>query len=292
MLRAEADPTDMGKALAAASAADVVVVAVGENAALCGESRVRKGIRLPGEQEQFVEQLIDSGRPVVVVIFGGRAQTLSRKILDSAAAIVQAWYPGQQGGNAVADILFGAVNPSGKMCTSYPATESKEPICYNYGEEQMAGLVEFPFGYGLSYSTFEYSNMKCTPKAEIGINSVEVSFTITNQSDIEGTEVAQLYMSPKAASKNYKPIQLKGFQRIKLKGEQSSKITFRFNPEILSYYDTKLKKWITEPTEFIVKIGSSSSDIHLTAPLILTGQRQEVELRESYFSLSEATIHL
>ncbi len=287
MLRAEADPTDMSKALAAASSADVVVAAVGENAALCGEGRVRKGIRLPGEQEQFVEQLIDSGRPVVVVIFGGRAQVLSRKILDGAAAIVQAWYPGQQGGNAVADILFGEVNPSGKMCTSYPATESKEPICYNYGEEQMAGLVEFPFGYGLSYSTFEYSDISCTPKAEIGKNSVEVSFTITNQSDIEGAEVAQLYISPKAESVNYKPIQLKGFQRINLKGEQSGKITFRFNPEILSYYDTELKKWITEPTEFIVKIGSSSSDIHLTAPLTLSGQRQEVELRESYFSLGE-----
>ncbi|MFI3281139.1 MAG: glycoside hydrolase family 3 N-terminal domain-containing protein [Rikenellaceae bacterium] len=286
MLRAEADPTDLNRALAAAAAADVVVAAVGENAALCGEGRVRKGIRLPGEQEQFVESLIDCGKPVVVVIFGGRAQVLSRKILDGAAAIVQAWYPGQQGGNAVADILFGEVNPSGKMCTSYPATESKEPICYNYGE-RLSGLVEFPFGYGLSYTTFEYSDIVCSENVDISKGSIECSFCITNSGEIEGAEVAQLYISPKGDNANYKPIQLKGFQRIELGEGESAKVTFRFDPELLAYYDTEIKSWTTEPSEFIVKIGSSSSDIRLEAPLTLSGERREVELRQSYYSLSD-----
>ncbi len=139
-------PADWNKAMESAAKSDVVIAAMGESAALCGEGRNRKGIRLPGDQERFVEELIDSGRPVIVVVFGGRAQVMSRKILDGATAIVQAWYPGQMGGLAVGDILSGAVNPSGKLCTSYPATEGRKPLCYNYGEKAMSGLVEYPFG--------------------------------------------------------------------------------------------------------------------------------------------------
>ncbi len=262
----------------------MIVAVLGENAALCGEGRVRKGIRLPNGQEEFVEKLIDSGKPVVVVIFGGRAQVLSSKILDGAAAIVQAWYPGQRGGDAVADILFGDVNPSGKLCTSYPAAESTEPLCYNYGEVKMDGLIEYPFGYGLSYTTFEYSDIEATEVAEIGKAEIEVTFTVTNSGERQGAEVAQLYISPKGENANYKPIQLKGFHRVELAPGQSEEITIHFSPELLSYYDTQSAKWVLSPDEFVIKVGSSSSDIRLLAPLSLIGKQMQKDLRDYYYS--------
>lgn len=289
MLRRDADPTNYKKAMKISRNADVVVAAVGENAALCGEGRARKGIRLPGEQEAFVESLIDLGKPVVVVIFGGRAQVLSRKILDGAAAIVQAWYPGQQGGNAVADILFGAVNPSGKLCTSYPATEDKEPLCYNYGGRRMKGLIEFPFGYGLSYTTFEYTNIEATREATIGSDRVEVSFTIANVGRFDGTEIAQLYISPKKSKVGgFKPLQLKGFERVEIDRGESREVRFSFDPALISIYDTDAMEqpWCVEPGEYQIKIGSSSSDIRLSAPLRLNGKRQRSDLRDVFFSNS------
>ena len=286
MLREEADPTSETNALSAARSSDVIVLAMGENAALCGEGRMRKGIRLPGHQEKFVESMIDTGKPVVLVLFGGRAQVLSRKILDGASAIVQAWYPGQQGGNAVADILFGKVNPSGKLCTSYPATESKKPLSYNYGEKAMEGLVEFPFGYGLSYTSFKYDNIKVSPKAEIGKDIIEVSFTLTNVGKVAGSEIAQLYFSPTAPSANYKPIQLKGYEKVKLEAGESKRVTFQLSTESLAYYDCDRAIWITEAGDFLVKVASSSKDIELSAPLSLTGKAEEKELRDYYFSQS------
>ncbi len=289
MLRREADPTNLNRAIKISKKSDVIVAAVGENAALCGEGRARKGIRLPGDQEAFVESLIETGKPVVVVIFGGRAQVLSEKILNGAAAIVQAWYPGQQGGNAVADILFGEVNPSGKLCTSYPATESRTPLCYNYGDRRMKGLVEFPFGYGLSYTTFEYTNLESTLEATIGEDRVEVSFTISNVGKRDGTEVAQLYISPANVNgSGLKSIQLKGFERVEVAAGESRRVTFSFDPELISLYNNQVEEnpWRVVPGEYKIKIGSSSSDIRLAAPLTLVGDRVKRERREVFFSSS------
>ncbi|MFR9634983.1 MAG: glycoside hydrolase family 3 N-terminal domain-containing protein [Rikenellaceae bacterium] len=289
MLRRDADPTNLNRAMQICRKSDVIVAAVGENAALCGEGRARKGIRLPGDQEAFVESLIDTGKPVVVVIFGGRAQVLSEKILSGAAAIIQAWYPGQQGGNAVADILFGEVNPSGKLCTSYPATESRTPLCYNYGDRRMKGLVQFPFGYGLSYTTFEYTNLDSTLEATIGEDRVEVSFTISNVGKRDGTEVAQLYISPaNVTGSGLKSIQLKGFERVEVAAGESRRVTFSFDPELISLYNNQVEEnpWRVVPREYKIKIGSSSSDIHLVAPLTLVGERIKMERREVFFSSS------
>jgi len=151
------EKADKQEALQMASQCDVIVAAVGENVMLCGENRDRKGFRLPGKQEQFVEELIQTGKPVVLVIFGGRAQIVSG-LAERCAAVIQAWYPGEEGGNAVADILYGKVSPSAKLSVSYPNTEVNEPICYNYTDKQDA-RIQWPFGYGLSYTTFEYSNL-------------------------------------------------------------------------------------------------------------------------------------
>ena len=150
------EKADSATALKMAAQSDVIIAAMGENVILCGENRDRTSLRLPGEQEQYVEKLIATGKPVVLVLFGGRAQVISN-IADKCAAIIQAWYPGEEGGNALADILYGNVNPSGKLSVSYPAEELREPICYNYSVE-MDKRVAYPFGFGLSYTTFEYSN--------------------------------------------------------------------------------------------------------------------------------------
>ncbi len=291
MLRETAPKTDWKAAMAKAKGSDVVIAAMGENLSLCGEGRNRKGIRLPGEQERFVEELIDEGKPVVLVVFGGRAQLLSKKILDGAAAIIQAWYPGQEGGRALADILVGKVNPSGKLSASYPATDKRTALCYNYGEAAMKGLIEFPFGYGLSYTTFDYSEIAATPTVKIGGGTIEVSATITNSGKRAGTEVVQLYLSPKEATDKYKPIQLRGFERVELAAGESKRVIFKLDPTMLAYFEVERAgraqgKWITEPMTFTAKIGASSSDIRLTAPVELTGERHSVDLRDYYLSVA------
>ena len=145
------EKADKANALKLAKQADVIIAAVGENVMLCGENRDRKGLRLPGKQEQFVKELLATGKPVVLVMFGGRAQVVSG-LAEQCAAVIQAWYPGEEGGNAVADILYGKVSPSAKLSVSYPNTEVYEPLCYNYQAEKDP-RVAWPFGYGLAYTT-------------------------------------------------------------------------------------------------------------------------------------------
>jgi beta-glucosidase len=139
------EQADRAEALRMASQADVIVAAMGENVMLCGENRDRQGLRLPGRQEQFVNELIQTGKPVVLVLFGGRAQVVSG-LAERCAAVVQAWYPGEEGGRAVADILYGKVSPSAKLSVSYPNTELDEPICYNRSVTKDS-RVQWPFGY-------------------------------------------------------------------------------------------------------------------------------------------------
>ena len=153
------EKADKQEALKMAKEADVIVAAMGENVMLCGENRDRQGLRLPGKQEQFVEELIKTGKPVVLVMFGGRAQVIAG-LAEKCAAIIQAWYPGEEGGNAVADILYGKVSPSAKLSVSYPNVEIDKPICYNYTAEKDPRIA-WPFGYGLSYTTFDYQTRLC-----------------------------------------------------------------------------------------------------------------------------------
>ena len=277
----QTDPTDWDAAIELANDNDVVVVAVGENLTLCGEGRTRKGIRLPGFQERFVEQLIDTKKPVVVVIFGGRAQVLSEKIRNGAAAIMQAWYPGEEGGNAVADLLVGNVNPSAKLCVSYPATEIKKNICYNLGNQDQE-LIAYPFGYGLSYTEYDYSDLKATPLAKIGEDCISLEFTIKNIGKIPGTEIVQLYVSPEEGSVKHKPIQLKGFERVSLNPGESKQVRFEVLPEILAHYDQG--KWTVEPGKFTFKIGSSSSEIELAQAIEIVGEPIVQDHRSVFFS--------
>ncbi len=154
------DETSWSKAMAIARNSDAIVAAVGENVALCGEGRGRKGIGLAGDQEKLVEELIATSKPIVVVVFGGRLHVLSQTILDKSAAIVQAWYPGQEGGRAVADILFGVENPSGKLSMTYMNEHNVVDVCYNRADEQASQAI-YPFGYGLSYTHMNTPILLC-----------------------------------------------------------------------------------------------------------------------------------
>ncbi|MDO5443396.1 MAG: glycoside hydrolase family 3 N-terminal domain-containing protein, partial [Bacteroidia bacterium] len=194
------EPMDLGRALQQAAESDVIVAAVGENLFLCGENRDRETMRLPGAQEQFVEQLIATGKPVVLVIFGGRAQVISG-LAEKCAAVIQAWYPGEEGGNALADILYGNVSPSGKLCVSYPNVELNEPICYDYSAEADP-RVAWPFGYGLSYTSFEYSNLVMDNSVKTSSEKISVAFDVQNTGDCAADEIVQLYVSPTSAEQD------------------------------------------------------------------------------------------
>ena len=280
------EKADKAEALKMAKDADVIIAAVGENVMLCGENRDREGFRLPGKQEQYVEELLKTGKPVVLVMFGGRAQVISG-IAEKCAAVIQAWYPGEEGGNAVADILYGKVSPSAKLSVSYPNTEINEPICYNYSTEKDA-RVAWPFGYGLSYTTFEYQNLQVNSEAQTSDDFVELTFQVKNTGSVKADEVAQIYLSPTTESQNIRPIQLQGFARISLEPGQEKTVTTRLYVEQFGFYSHKgdVREWNIEPGTFIVKVGASSADIKLQQQVELKGKAVTKPLRDHYFSES------
>ena len=281
--------TDKAEALRMAQDCDVIVAAVGENVMLCGENRDRQGLRLPGKQEQFVEELVKTGKPVVLVMFGGRAQVISG-LAEKCAAVIQAWYPGEEGGNAVADILYGKVSPSAKLSVSYPKEEIYEPICYNTLTSHLSPLtskIQWPFGYGLSYTTFEYSNLKMASEASTSDESFDLTFEVKNTGKVAADEVAQIYLSPTSDDQKIRPIQLQGFARISLKPGESKKVSVKLYTEQLGFYTNEGKRqWNIQPGKFIVKVGSSSADIKLQQEITLKGEPVTKPLRDFYFSKS------
>ena len=277
------EKADKAETLQMAKDADVIIAAVGENVMLCGENRDRQGLRLPGKQEQFVEELIQTGKPVVLVMFGGRAQVISG-LAEKCAAIIQAWYPGEEGGNAVADILYGKVSPSAKLSVSYPNVEINEPICYNYAAEKDA-RVAWPFGYGLSYTTFEYANLEATTEVTTKDESFNLTFDVKNTGKVAADEVAQIYLSPADKSQQIRPIQLQGFARVSLKPGESKKISVKMYTEQLGYYTHDgQRQWNIQPGKYIIKVGASSQDIKLQQEINVSGEPVKMPLRKFYFS--------
>ena len=277
---------DKAEALAMAKQCDVIIAAVGENVMLCGENRDRQGLRLPGKQEQYVKELLATGKPVVLVVFGGRAQVISG-IAEQCAAVIQAWYPGEEGGKAVADILYGKISPSAKLSVSYPKEEVYEPICYNYATEKDA-RVQWPFGYGLSYTTFEYQNLKADAEVNTSDESVNVSFEVKNTGKMAADEIVQIYLSPKGATQQIRPIQLQGFARVSLQPGETKTVKAKLYTDQFGYYSHQDKRqWNIAPGQFVVKIGASSVDIRLQQTVTLKGEAVTKPLRDHYFS--EAT---
>lgn len=277
---------DKAEALAMAKQSDVIIAAVGENVMLCGENRDRKGLRLPGRQEQYVQELLATGKPVVLVVFGGRAQVITG-IAEKCAAVIQAWYPGEEGGKAVADILYGKVSPSAKLSVSYPKEELYTPICYNYSTERDS-RVQWPFGYGLSYTTFEYQNLKVDAEVATSAESVKVSFEVKNTGEMAADEIAQIYLSPTDRNQQIKPIQLQGFARVSLQPGETKTVKVKLYTEQFGYYSHQGDRlWNISPGQFVVKVGASSEDIRLQQTVTLKGSAVTKPLREFYFSETE-----
>ena len=277
---------DKAEALAMAKQSDVIIAAVGENVMLCGENRDRKGLRLPGKQEQYVQELLATGKPVVLVVFGGRAQVITG-IAEKCAAVIQAWYPGEEGGKAVADILYGKVSPSAKLSVSYPKEELYTPICYNYSSERDS-RVQWPFGYGLSYTTFEYQNLKVDAEVATSAESVNVSFEVKNTGEMAADEIAQIYLSPTDRNQQIKPIQLQGFARVSLQPGETKTVKVKLYTEQFGYYSHQGdRQWNIAPGQFVVKVGASSEDIRLQQTVTLKGSAVTKPLREFYFSETE-----
>ena len=277
------EKADKAEALSMASQADVIIAAVGENVMLCGENRDRQGLRLPGKQEQFVEELLKTGKPVVLVVFGGRAQVISG-LAERCAAVIQAWYPGEEGGNAVADILYGKVSPSAKLSVSYPNTEVYEPLCYNYTAEKDP-RVQWPFGYGLSYTTFEYQNLKADGEWSTADESIQFSFEVKNTGKVAADEIAQVYLSPANNDIPIRPIQLQGFARVSLQPGESKTVKVKLYTEQFGYYTHQdERQWNIAPGQYVIKVGASSEDIRLQQPVTLKGDVVTKPLRDFYFS--------
>lgn len=279
------EKANAAEALSMAKESDVIIAAMGENVMLCGENRDRKGIRLPGKQEQYVESLIATGKPVVLVLFGGRAMPLSEKIIKGCAAIIEAWYPGEEGGNALADILYGKISPSAKLSVSYPNVELNEPICYNYSDTKDS-RIQWPFGHGLSYSTFEYSDLKIANEAKTSDEAVTLTFNVKNTGNVAADEIAQLYLSPTSKDQNIRPIQLQGFARVHLEKGETKTVSIKMYTEQFGFYTNTdgNRQWNIAPGKFTIKIGASSQNIKLSQDITLTGDKTSKPLREFYFS--------
>ena len=277
------ETADKEEALKLAAQSDIIIAAVGENVMLCGENRDRQGLRLPGKQEEFVNELLATGKPVILVVFGGRAQVISG-LAERCAAVIQAWYPGEEGGNAVADILYGKVSPSAKLSVSYPNEEVYEAMCYNYSAEKDP-RVQWPFGYGLSYTSFEYSDLKMDASGSTSGKSVVLSFKVTNTGSVAADEVAQVYLSPTAEDQNIRPLQLQGFARVSLKPGETKTVNVKLHTEQFGYYTNDgTRQWNIAPGTYEVKIGASSADIRLSDRITLKGKHVQKPLRDYYFS--------
>ena len=275
------DYTDWDTALKVAARNDVIVAAMGENVYLCGENRRRAGIRLPGDQEAFVKALVATGKPVVLVMFSGRPEMIA-DIADGCAAILQAFYPGEEGGHAVRDIIMGKVNPSGKLCMTMPASDTADPYCYNTGAD--AGRELYPFGFGLSYTTFAYSDIHVQPEARTKNGLIQVSCQVTNTGSMKGDEVVQLYVSPRSGQP-LKPIQLKGFQRVSLAPGERREVTFTVGADQLAWHSDA--GWTVSPGEYAFRVGSSCRDLPLEGICTLRGKPAVKALRDVYFAQVE-----
>ncbi len=262
------------EALSIAKNADVVVAVVGEASELSGEAASRSDITLPASEQKLLKALYATGKPVVVVIMSGRPLVLTGAI-EGAAAVLQTWHAGTEAGNAIADVLFGEVNPSGKLTMSFPYSVGQIPVYYSqkrtgrpidpnnkfstkYFDAPNEAL--FPFGYGLSYTKFVYSDLKLSSSELVKGKSIEVEVTVSNTGKFDGAEVVQLYTLDKVRSITPPEKELKGFQKVYLKAGESKKIKFALTEEMLRFYNAALQ-FVSEPGEFSVMIGGSSKEV-------------------------------
>ena len=269
------DPSthEFSAAFEAAKHSDVVISVVGEKALMSGESRSRAVLRLPGRQQALLDTLHKAGKPLVVVLMNGRPLCLE-KVDKQSDALLEAWFPGTQCGNAVADILFGDAIPSAKLTTSFPLTEGQIPNYYNYkrsgrpGDMPHSSTVRhidvpnknlYPFGYGLSYTTFSYGEMQC-PQQFSADGSLQVSVEVTNTGRFDGEEIVQLYVADKVASMVRPVKELKGFQKVFIPKGQTKRVDFVLHAHDLGFWDNTMQ-YVVEPGTFEIMVGKNSEDL-------------------------------
>ncbi len=256
---------EIAAAVAAAQKSDVAVVTAGIHE---GEFQDRALLGLPGHQEQLIKAVAATGKPTVVVLVGGSAITMSNWMND-VDGILLAWYPGENGGNALADVLFGEENPAGRLPVTFPVHEAQCPLYYNHkptgrGDDyyNLTGQPLFPFGYGLSYTSFEYSELTFSRHTIDSDGTVRITCTVKNSGQVKGDEVVQLYIHDELASVARPVKELKGFQRISLKPGEKQEVAFMLGPGELSMLNKEMQS-VVEPGEFRIMIGASSKDIRL-----------------------------
>ncbi|MFZ0732989.1 MAG: beta-glucosidase BglX [Candidatus Sulfotelmatobacter sp.] len=258
-------------AVALARRSDVSVLVLGEIALMSGEAASRSSLKLSGGQEELLEAVAATGKPVVLVLINGRPLNISWAA-EHIPAIVEAWYPGNEGGNGIADILFGDANPAGHLPVSWPRSAGSEPLYYNHNLTQnpedaprftsrywdRPSTPLYPFGYGLSYTTFSYDNLKLNQtEAKVGA-TLDVSVDVTNTGDRAGDTVAQLYIHQRAGSASRPVRQLKGFERVTLAPGAKQTLHFKLGPEELQFWSPTKRKWVVEPEQFDVWAGDNS----------------------------------
>jgi beta-glucosidase len=258
-------------AVAVAASADEIILTLGEPRSWSGEDGSRSDLGLPGRQMELFNAIVATGKPVIVVLFNGRPLAIPQ-IQNKAAAILEAWFPGVQGGNGVADVLFGAVDPSGRLTTTFPNSVGQVPFYYNHFNTGRPGFGEYkgnyadgptvplyPFGFGLAYTTFEYGKAQLDePTMKLG-GTINAHVQIKNTGERAGTEVVQLYIRDIAASGGPRPVrELKGFQKILLQPGELRDVSFTISGKELGYYDVK-GTWLVEPGKFQLWIARDSA---------------------------------
>ncbi|MFB0504847.1 MAG: glycoside hydrolase family 3 N-terminal domain-containing protein [Candidatus Bathyarchaeia archaeon] len=258
-----------------AKESDVAIVVVGETREMSGEAASRSSLDLPGVQEELVKAIYETGVPLVEVLLNGRPLSISWSA-EHVPAILEAWFPGIQGGYALADVIFGYYNPGGKLPVTFPRTVGQVPIYYNHKNTgrppssnrwsskylDIPSTPLFPFGHGLGYTEFEYSNLQINPKRIKPSGKAKISVEVENTGDCRGDEVVQLYLRDVVASVTRPVKELKGFERITLAPGEKKTIVFTLTPEQLSFINRDLKR-VVEPGIFEVMVGKSSEDIQL-----------------------------
>jgi beta-glucosidase len=262
---------DIQAAVALAKRADVVILALGENSRISGEGHDRSELDLPGNQENLLEAVAKTGVPAVLVLQNGRALTIPWAV-EHVSAILEAWYPGEFGGRAIAETLFGDNNPAGRLPVSFPISVGQLPVFYNHFPSRNNSYIDEPdsplfvFGFGLSYTAFKYGNLTVTGPKQ-GNDDVLVSFDLANTGAREGDEVAQLYVRQTTASVATPIIALKGFSRVHLTSGQVRHLTLRLKQSDLAVWGAT-QTWKIEPGEYKVTVGGNS-DAHLSAGFLL-----------------------
>ena len=296
------EQAEIDRAAANARQADVAVVVLGGGQRTCGENKSRTSLELPGRQLKLLQAVQATGKPVVLVLINGRP--LSVNWADKfVPAILEAWYPGSKGGTAVADILFGDYNPGGKLTVTFPKTVGQIPFNFpckpasqidggkNPGADGNMSRINgalYPFGYGLSYTTFEYSDLEISPKVITPDQKATVRLKVTNTGKRAGDEVVQLYTHDILSSITTYEKNLAGFERIRLKPGETKELTFTLDRKHLELLNADMK-WIVEPGEFAIMAGASSEDIRLNGILTVEDYRSRLHALESQKPVSPVT---